>query len=247
MPVNDRGSQMTLPDPENDAKGFFSNHARFGKTSTVASNLKRLDFRYSHIIERNKALLEGMRVLDIASHDARFTFAALVGANARHVTGIEARQNLVDNAEKNLAHFGVPEDQFTLVCGDVFEKLRDIEHGSIDTAMVLGFLYHTARQYELISMISEIGVKNIIVDSLVLGKTKAPIIKLEWEGTTADAKIWDASRSKVLSSTPSAAALRMILEEFGYKVDAYQPEIAIPDSAKQYRIGGRVSMVATKD
>lgn len=238
---------MTLADSEYDTKRFFSNHARFGETSTVASNIDRLDFRYSHIIERNKALLEGMRVLDIASHDARFTFAALKGANARHVTGIEARQNLVDNAEKNLVHFGVPEDQFTLVCGDVFEKLRDIEAGSIDTAMVLGFLYHTARQYKLISMISGLGVKNIIVDSLVLAKTKAPIIKLRWEGTEADAKIWDASRPKVLSSTPSAAALQMILEEFGYKVDAYQPEIDIPKSANQYRTGKRITMVGTRN
>ena len=157
-----------------------------------------------------------------------------------------ARQNLVDAAEKNLVHFGITEDRFTLICGDVFEKLKDLKKGSIDTAMVLGFLYHTARQYELISMISDLGAKHIIVDSLVLPKAKQPIIRLEWEGTIGDAKIWDATRPKVLSSTPSATALVMILEEFGYEVELYQPEIAIPKSANQYRIGKRVSMVGTK-
>ena len=65
------------------SQNFFDDYPRFRETSNVASSLDRLNFRYSHVIDRNRRLLEGKRVLDIASHDARFTFAALRGADAR--------------------------------------------------------------------------------------------------------------------------------------------------------------------
>lgn len=229
-----------------EAQTFFDKYPRFEQTSTVASDIKRLNYRYAHVIERNRDILEGKRVLDVASHDARFTLAALAGAGAKHVTGIEARASLVAHAIENLKYYGIAEDRFDLITGDVFEKIGTIPAGSIDTAMVLGFLYHTARQYELISAISSLGVSSIIIDSNVVPKAERPIILLRWEGTQDDAQIWDADRKKVLSSTPSLLALSMLLEEFGYTPEILEPLQPIPKSALQYPRGQRVTLVGRK-
>lgn len=230
-----------------NAKGFFSKHDRFKDTSTVASGLERLDFRYRHVIKRNRALLKGKRVLDIASHDGRFMFAALKGGGASHVTGIEARQNMVDNAAGNIAHYGVAKDRYSLICGDVFEKIHEIEAGTIDTAMILGFLYHTARQYELFAAISKLGARNIIIDSRVLPNADRPVILLRMEDTQSDSQIWDETRRKALSSEPSALALQMIMEEFGYRVTHQPVTIKIPKSAQVYKKKSRVTMTGVKD
>jgi len=227
--------------------GFFSQHERFAETSEVASDLERLDFRYRHVIERNKRLLEGKRVLDIASHDGRFSFAAVNGAGAKSVLGIEARKHLVESSKETFKRYGIAQDRYRFVVGDIFEEIKKIKPGSIDTAMVLGFLYHTARQYELMSALSRLGVKNVIIDSKVLPNVDKPYVLLQMEGTKADAMIWDASRRQVLSSTPSAAALDLYLKEFGFRVTHLEPQGEIPDTAKVYKRKRRVTMVGTKD
>ena len=227
--------------------GFFTKYNKFGETSTVASNLNRLDFRYEHCIERNKHLIEGKRVLDIASHDGRFTFAALRGAGAKHVVGIEARPNLVENARNTFSQYGVDPESFELITGDVFEEIKNIPTGSIDTAMILGFLYHTARQYELISMLSDLGVKSIIVDSKILRNVKKSFVLLKMEGTQTDAQIWDSSRDRVLSSVPSIGALELYLEEFGYQVTHLEPGGDVPETPQIYTNRGRVTIVGLKD
>ena len=226
--------------------GFFSARPIFADTSTVAADLARLDFRFEHVIARNRAALEGKRVLDIASHDGRFTLAALEGAGAAHVTGIEARESLVANAEATMRQLGVADLRYRFLTGDVFETIHQIAPGSIDAVLLLGFLYHTARQYELAAAIARIGPETVILDSKVLPNAKRPVIQLEWEGTRSDAQIWDASRPKVLSSVPSAGALQMIFEEFGYDVERLEPVIEVPRAAWQYTKGVRVTMICRR-
>lgn len=51
------------------------------------------------IIEEHREELNGARVLDIASHDGRWSFAALQ-VGAAHVTGIAGREHLVTDANK---------------------------------------------------------------------------------------------------------------------------------------------------
>jgi hypothetical protein len=233
--------------PKAAQKGFFSDYPRFLETSSVAANLARLNFRYDHIIAQNKHLLEGKRVLDIASHDGRFSFAALKGVGAAHALGIEARGTLVQHSNETLAHYGIAPDRYKFVEGDVFEAINRIEPGTIDTVMVLGFLYHTARQYELASAISRLGAKAVIIDSNVIQGEARPIVKLKWEGTEQDSQIWDATRKQVLSSQPSASALRMFFEEFGFKITELEPTVSAPESAQAYRTKARVTMIGTRD
>ena len=56
--------------------GFFSTHSRFFESSVVGSWPERLDARYEAIVTPNKDAFTGARVLDLASHDGRWSFAA---------------------------------------------------------------------------------------------------------------------------------------------------------------------------
>ena len=226
--------------------GFFDRHPRFEETSTVAADIARLNFRHHMIIEQNRALLEGHRVLDIASHDSRFSFAALE-AGAQHVISIEARSEPVAKARETFRQYGIEEQRYRLEEGDIYEFLPTLEAGSVDTAMVLGFLYHTARHYELFAQLDRIGVRNVIVDSQVLPGEAEPLLRLRWEGTQADGQIWDATRKRVLSSIPSASALELYMQEFGWNTRRSAPAVAIPKSATVYRTGRRVTIVGTRD
>ena len=86
--------------------------------------------------------VEGKRVLDIASHDGRWTMAA-IDAGASHVLGIEARKALVDAAHATFAKYAVMPKKFGFITGDVHDVLTRVPPGSIDTVLCLGFFYHT--------------------------------------------------------------------------------------------------------
>src|SRR5438067_448859 len=87
-------------------RGFFTSYPNFLKTSEQGAHLDRLNARHVALIATNKAHIEGKRVLDLASHDGRWSFAALQ-AGASYVHGIEAREHLVENSEINFSLYGV--------------------------------------------------------------------------------------------------------------------------------------------
>ncbi len=66
--------------------------------------------------------LAGKRVLEIASHDGRWSFAA-VTAGASCVVGVEPRSELIDSAQANLCKDGVDPVRFQFVQADVFDFL----------------------------------------------------------------------------------------------------------------------------
>src|SRR4051794_37170689 len=101
---------------------FFNRHPEFLDTSDTAASRSRLNMRHLGIIKENQDVLRGSRVLDIASHDGRWAFAALQ-AGASHVTGIEGRRELIKHAQGTFRAKGVPEDDFRFIRGDVHVKL----------------------------------------------------------------------------------------------------------------------------
>ena len=64
---------------------FFSDHPRFFVTSEIGTEPERLNRCHDVLIERNAELIRGRRILDIGSHDGRWSFAALK-AGAKYVT-----------------------------------------------------------------------------------------------------------------------------------------------------------------
>jgi protein-L-isoaspartate O-methyltransferase len=143
---------------------FFDKFSRFYTTSKTSPFPHRLNGRYEAIIAENVDLLAGAKILDIASHDGRWTFAALQ-AGASYVKGIEARQELIDNASETFDYYGIASTRYDFECGDVFDLLSS---KSFDVVLCLGFFYHTIRHAELLDRIDRTGARFIIVDTEVI-------------------------------------------------------------------------------
>lgn len=228
---------------------FFDEYPEFYETSKTTAGSNRLNYRYRSIIEENKALLKGKRVVEIAAHDGRWAFAALRGAGAAHVTGVEPRQHLVANANKTLAHYGVPKSQYDFICGDGFVEADRMgrEGETYDTAMVLGFLYHTARQYEIIYKLAALGCKSIIIDTAVLQDVTAPIIRVGMESTAGEARLHSGDKPVELGGVPSLTAVHLMLRAAGFKPSLVVPTVAAPVAgANDYREGKRFTIIGTR-
>ena len=83
---------------------FFDAFPRFYETTQTHASAGRLNLRYEAIFTQNADVFKDARVLDIASHDGRWSLAAL-RSGAAEVVGIEARDDLVKAARENLAAY----------------------------------------------------------------------------------------------------------------------------------------------
>jgi hypothetical protein len=232
---------------------FFDDHPEFLETGGTSATLGRLNLRHLAIIKANEQVLRESRVVDIASHDGRWSLAALE-AGAAHITGFEGRRELVRSSRRTFRANGVPKNKYRFIHGDAHEKLLQADVRA-DVVMCLGFLYHTARYVELIKGISDTGAEHVIIDTKVLQGVDGPLVEFRAERTNSQAfAIRDryALGRHVLSAVPSEAALVLMLDAAGYEVDhrtdwnlllAEHPEVR---AVRRYRNGERVTFRARK-
>jgi len=210
---------------------FFDKYDRFYATSETSPFPHRLNGRYDAIIEKNKPLIEGAKVLDIASHDGRWSFAALQ-AGAAFVKGVEARSELINNAEETFSHYGISPVRYSMECKDIF-SLTVTE--SFDIVFCLGFFYHTIRHAELLDLMDKTGAKTIIIDTEVTPlKEELPdipsknprvvynnpygiqLIKDKVEDQQMAVKDSLTRNGYTLAGRPSRAAMMFMSNHFGY-------------------------------
>lgn len=201
---------------------FFDEHPRFYDTSRTAAERSRLNLRYEAIFAENRDIFSGARVIDIASHDGRWSFAALK-TGAAEVLGIEARPDLVDAARENLAHYGIDASSYRFVAGDVFDAL-DEEAGSADVVLCLGYLYHTLRYPELLHRVRGRDPRYLVIDTVVLPGRKKPVVHLHSErqehqkSAVADPYAYG---DKTLVGWPSLLGLETLVQAYGFTVERY--------------------------
>src|SRR3989304_9445103 len=94
----------------------------FLQTGTIHAEALRLNWRCEMLLTRNVEAIKNKRILDLASHDGRFSYACLK-LGAKHVTGIENTGHLVDSAKKNLEVLGYNSENFAFLQGDIYEFL----------------------------------------------------------------------------------------------------------------------------
>lgn len=199
---------------------FFDEHREFLDTSSTASAKSRLNMRHLGIIAESADILAGRSVVDIASHDGRWSYAAL-DAGATSVIGIEGRRHLIDHTIRTFKAKGVPRSRYTFIEGDVHEKLFDPDVKG-DVVLCLGFLYHTARYVELMAGIRSTGAEYVIVDTRVIQNVDGPLVMMRTEGTRAESVAIEdryATGPRVISAVPSEAAVLLMLEAAGYELD----------------------------
>lgn len=198
---------------------FFDDYPLFYESSDTAASPVRLNLRHEAMITSNQDILAGARVLDLASHDGRWSFAAL-RAGAEHVIGVEARAGLVDAANKTFAEYGVPTQDYEFVQGDMFRILQE-RRFDVDVVMCLGFIYHTLRYGELFRGIIDASPRYCILDTkIILGDE--PLVRLNVNRTKVQSHAAqdDVSyRDQTVAGWPSLPALKLILDVYGLAVE----------------------------
>lgn len=214
-------SSPTEPGSRVVAPGFFDQFPLFSETSPTASRQGRLNLRHQAMIGDNLDIFEGARVLDIASHDGRWSFAALQAGSAS-VVGLEGRPELIENANETFEKYGIDPARYRFVGGDLFHTLAE-EQGEFDVVLCLGFLYHTLRYNELFARIRQLNPKYLIIDTQVArGEHLAIRLRVEDAAFTSNAVADDfAHEGRVLTGRPTVNGLEAMTSAYGFELERY--------------------------
>jgi hypothetical protein len=180
----------------------------------------RMNERYEALFASNRDIFDGARVLDLASHDGRYSFAALK-TGAAHVTGVETRQGLIEKAHEAFAFYGQDPRTYRFLRGDLFEVLAR-EKFDVDVVLCFGFLYHTYRHTELMYRIHHLAPRHLIVDTMVTRQAQ-PTHKMIREKDVEDIRSAAAdpySVGRVLVLRPSLPALQLLVQSYGFEVES---------------------------
>jgi hypothetical protein len=180
----------------------------------------RMNERYEAMFASNRDIFEGARVLDLASHDGRYSLAALK-TGAAHVTGVEVRQSLVDRAEEAFAFYDQDPETYRFVCGDVFDVLAR-ERFDVDVVLCFGYLYHTYRHTELMYRLHGLAPRHLIVDTMVTRSAQQTLrVYREEDADDIRSAAQDAySVGRVLVLRPSVASLELLLRAYGFEIES---------------------------
>jgi methyltransferase family protein len=187
--------------------------------SGTRGSIARLNKRHRFLIEPYKAELEGRSVLDLASHDGRWSYA-LSAAGAREVTGIEARA-------ESIAHFaaypeGPVKDRIRFVQGDVYDVLPQLvaEGKRYDVVALFGLFYHVMDHYLLLKLIAQLEPELIIIDSEFF-LSPDPVVRIIREKT--DNRLNSiphvSGQVRAPAGIPSKLALEVMATTLGYGVE----------------------------
>lgn len=203
------------------ASMFFDQYPRFYETSQTTPGRCRLNLRYEAIFAENREIFAGARVLDIASHDGRWSLAALA-CGAESVIGIEARPHLVEHATENLTGYGWGKDRFSFLTEDVYDAF-DKHEFDVDVVLCLGFLYHTMRYNELLQGIRAANPRHIIIDTispLMMAKMATVFVKQD-PAMRESAAVSDkySPGDKVLVGQPNLRAIQTMVRTYGFEVE----------------------------
>jgi len=197
-------------------RSFFDDYPRFFETSSVGAWPVRLALRHHAIIESNRGVLQGARVFDLASHDGRWSFAALK-AGAAYVTGIEVRTHLIEAANDTLHAYGIPDTDFTFMQGDLNHALR--APVTCNVALCLGYFYHTLNHLALMEYLASTGARHVILDGMV-EPGDADVIRVYAEPVENDANGASSAgihEGRILVGHPTVMVLLRMLEHHGYR------------------------------
>jgi SAM-dependent methyltransferase len=211
-----------IPTLDMSDSDFCDLYPRFLETTETVPSRSRLNSRWRAIIGWNREILTGRRVMDLGSHDGRWSFAALK-AGAAHVIGVEARPHLAEKAAENFKYYGATASSYEMRTGDAVEALRATKAGTIDVLLCLGFFYHTMEHMRIVLEARRIGVEYIVIDTGISG-AKEPIVALIFESVSDTRNSIDygsTGSERILVGAPSRSGLGAMLEYAGYGVEYF--------------------------
>jgi 2-polyprenyl-3-methyl-5-hydroxy-6-metoxy-1,4-benzoquinol methylase len=211
--------EAALSGQQSSSPQFVEKFPRLLHTSKTGLVPERLNKRYIVLLKNNRHLIAGKRILDLASHDGRWSLAAL-DLGAAHVTGIEARAHLVENAHANCLAYRVDRHRFHFIQGEVFNTLRNSVLQQIDTVFCFGFFYHIAHHAELIASIDRLNPQAVIIDTAISPDTDCSMAWIREkvdEEPNAVADVYTRG-GYALVGYPTRSAVDLLWSHFGYQV-----------------------------
>lgn len=233
-------------------QGFFDSYPRFFESSTTGPTRNRLQQRFRALIESNANIITGRRILDIASHDGRWSFAAHK-AGASYVMGIEARAHLVEAAQTNIREYGISDEKVEFIQGDVLSELDRLGDIQFDTVFCFGFLYHTIDHMPLLRKIARLKPRNLIIDTAVaLGDANTIDVREENIDQESAGAVGELGHpTKTIKGVPTKSALEMMLRATGFgKVryyDWFHAGIERWDDLHDYYVGIRTTLTSESE
>jgi hypothetical protein len=245
--MSTQGSTPTVA--QGPAPRFFERYPRFYQTSKTGMTPNRMNLRHGILIEDNAALFKGRRVLDIASHDGRWSFAALQ-AGASYAMGVEGREDLVNSAYDNFESYEVPRQRYDFAVGDVHAFVKELRI-PFDIVLCFGFFYHTPFHIQLLNDITRLARLHILMDTVV-SHSPDPVVQYSIDDVSSPMNSIDYDRrgqQKVVVGFPSIAMLNLVLGHLGYNVrylDWHARGIQDWSEIDDYRTRKRISLLASQ-
>lgn len=220
--------------------GFFDRYQCFKPDN-------RLNKRHQALFETRPDIYKGARVLDIASHDGRWSFAAL-RAGAAHVTAVEPRPNLVRRAQSNFSDLRVPSSQYQFLQADIFQYFASgLE--TFDVILCLGFFYHTYRHPELMAEIKRRNPKFLVIDSQI-NLQSGLICTIACDRTSEDLEAVADNTTRqgyIYAATPSRDLLLHMASQYGFKSQIVDWQPILRDGnvsgVEDYAEGRRITLI----
>jgi hypothetical protein len=199
--------------------GFFDFLGEIERYAENPGGVRRLNKRYNFLVRPYVAEIEGSSVLDLASHDGRWSYA-LSAAGAREVVGVEARPELIEQFQYYPP--GPVKDRVSFVQGDVYDALPKLaaDGRRFDVVALFGLFYHVMDHYLLLKLIHRLDPRLIIVDSEFY-LSEEPTVRLIREGTdhVLHSIAHIPGQVKAPAGIPSKTALGWMAETLGYRIE----------------------------
>ncbi|MDQ4055098.1 MAG: class I SAM-dependent methyltransferase [Actinomycetota bacterium] len=220
-----------LNDTDHERGGFFDFLEDNPRYAGKRLSINRLNRRHEFLVRQHLADIEGARVLDLASHDGRWSYA-LSAAGAASVVGIEARADQIEQFASYPA--GRVKDRVRLVHGDVYDELPKLvdRREMFDVVAVYGLYYHLMDHYGLLKLIKKLCPRVVIIDS-EFHLSSAPTVRLAVEPTDShlNSVPHEARQEVAPVGIPSRAAMELMAHSLGYDV-AWADWEALPRSRR---------------
>jgi SAM-dependent methyltransferase len=220
-------------------------------------DIDHINWRVEKLLTRNREIIEGRVVLDLACANGVLSYPCLA-LGAKRVIGVEGRAKKIEEGRSFLSDEGM-RDRMEFVQADVFDFLAAAEPGSFDTIMCCGFLYHTVRQVDFFLQVKRLRPRNVILDTSVSSsyawfglKTlrsegpHPPCLRMFKEDSHLDR---DTLTGEGIVYVPTCSFLEKMFDHIGYEHERihFSPkEMLLQSGLKPYKRGKKAFYIATR-
>jgi len=164
-------------------------------------------------LKLNQYLFKDKNVLDLACHDGIST-GIIKDLGSKHVDGVEAREELVTKAKKN-------------VIGNVNFYVGDIQDEKLiapliiksNTVVALGVLYHLYNHFGFLSYILKSNIEHVLIQTIAGPETLNPSMAWGFERVNHPMNGWHNTAEYVPHGTPNLSWIFQSAKLFGFSCD----------------------------